>query len=438
MSSLFKNSLLVVSIVAISCMLYEIADNKIRPEGYTFFYENINAISNFVYPPPFVGRYALIDIDDKTFAALDYPDHTPTSLISKLIKFVNQGTPQLLIVDISIHSSVKNDKDLIDLLTQHSSFPILITDTSYRTKNQMAYRNKNVLDEVIKGNPNLFWVSTLFSPQADGVVRQSTYFRAYCESGNIIIRPSVAIAARIINDVGVNGLNEVLGSVSTNSSNNCDANGGVAQNISYKLPSSDMINHLNVNLSSFDIDYNLSRNEHLIDKDGSLILYVNSARGMVGSEETTTVSTSTIDGRMVIIGGTNQVSNDIHETPSGPQYGAYLILNAIESSLNLSTLDFPSNKSLLTLLYFAVPLAFASVILRNTALVVMIVGLLSLSPRVFEASYNIEIFTVLAVLVAVEFCVVLYSTFCRVCKDVKDHECLIGFLSEDLRNHLTK
>lgn len=431
-----KKLVAILLVIMFSCVLYGKADNKITPGSYAYFHDFMQSFLTYIYTPIFNEKYAFINIDDATYEALGNPSFTPPEVLIRLVQLADKSNPKLLIIDVDLRASIENNPQLIDYLKNHKDFPILMTDVPSKATNRIAWRDNNQLDEIINDNPNLFWVSTLFTPQKDSIVRQSPYFSLFCDNNEIIIRPSVAVAVRFLNDLGVIKFGELLDSATITEGNSCDLINYNNSYIKYEVPGKKRSASLEIRNQSFDIQFAIIKDIHLVDDENNLIVVENSAKGLASDIDMSEISTESFAKRIMIIGGTNFVSKDSHETPVGTQSGAYLIFNAIESALNIHDPHMPNQPiNYLTLLYFAIPLAIASALFRNSFLVIFSVLLLYSVPRIFVNTYTIELFTVLTVIFCLELLIGIYDLGKRIYSDI-DKYGLYFFLSEKVREIL--
>jgi hypothetical protein len=168
--------------------------------------------------------YVILDIDEKTYQALDEPFFTPRDKLLKLLKFAVEAQPKLIIVDIAItdRPSPKNslktkelhpdDKALRDYLANYetrycqSSCPPILLVRAFRVPSDKRPFDPNTepyyleqrttfLDAVVARSPHLYWAAALFEREHDRILRRWQLWTTTCTENSSAVVPSMPLLA---------------------------------------------------------------------------------------------------------------------------------------------------------------------------------------------------------------------------------------------------
>nr|WP_294503666.1 CHASE2 domain-containing protein [uncultured Rhodopila sp.] len=290
------------------------------------------------------ARFAFIDIDDATFAQWGAKGVTDRAHVRDLIRFAAEGKAvdsdtakpaALIVVDLDLSHPGPGDDDLRSWLHDYHSGPdiIFVRPLSSRHPGRIAppdtfeasAANATEIDAAVKGNDLVHFATANFVLDPDGLVRRWHLSEAVCENSRPVALPSVELLSlAIVGDAksGVSRLGEGLK----------DSVAGDCDDVKFEPGREIEIGRLaRVDLHPDDID-----GERILFTQAWPINQRNERRltylpARIVTENAP--SADPVEGRIVIVGGSNAAARDRIQTPIGAMPGSMVLLNAINALL---------------------------------------------------------------------------------------------------------
>lgn len=325
--------------------------------------------------PPFV----LLDIDEKTFRALEEPFFTPRDQLLKLLKFAVEAHPKLIIVDIAITKiPLKNnelhadDKALLDYLAnyetdycQSNCSPILLARTFRVPLNKRPFdpntepyyleQRHTFLDDIVARSPHLYWAATLFEREHDRILRRWQLWTATCTQNTSGIVPSMPLLAATLL-VGTNQPNpsnhRLKNHLNYYTPLDCTESPHWTNKTRQHKPTTFKLNdNLTFNLQPtrlsrrilYTLPWYLNKGEWWpYTPDNRPLLTTLSAKNIIEGNNDKPINNELLRDSVTVIGASHLESRDWHPTPLGWMPGMLVLVNSIHSLLQYGILHPPS------------------------------------------------------------------------------------------------
>ncbi|OQW91204.1 MAG: hypothetical protein BWK78_05265 [Thiotrichaceae bacterium IS1] len=333
--------------------------------------------------PPF----AILDIDNETYKEWGYPPITPRDYLKNLIDAAVKAPARLIVVDVELplrNTLVLNEQDkpkepcdkkllsqdelvLCEFIRDYKEKcctqtcpPIILVRTLLKSdpKKQPQLRKSFLDDAVEKSKPYVWWATPLYSASGyDDVLRRWYLWKSYCTEENTPqMIPSVELlAATLIRNTTLTAEEHLTSSLKDYQPKSCsvdksskkigeetliignftmkvDAKQGIMQRIMYSMPWTEPTS-LGTRILCDRGNCDATTNQPIFQSFP--------AAGYLKNANGNPSILKNIEGKVVIIGGSHDVSGegDIHRTPLGKMPGMMVIVNAIHSLLQFSTLE---------------------------------------------------------------------------------------------------
>lgn len=154
-----------------------------------------------------------VDVDDAAINAWgDATRTTPREKLADLVRTIAAKQPSLIFVDFDLSGVSPNDGDakLDDVLEKYSKTapPLLVTrvirpaechhgkcDSKICESEHGGGLSPSPFEKVTSGKDNVYWVSSVFTPDSDGVVRSWRLWETFCSDGALTTLPSAQLVA---------------------------------------------------------------------------------------------------------------------------------------------------------------------------------------------------------------------------------------------------
>lgn len=311
-----------------------------------------------------IPEFVFLDIDNETHAAWDYPVITPRDKLKETLENLVKNQPKLIMVDIEIRGREKEsmteaDKRLFNYLKnykqacQKQCVPILFLKTfQQRFESSMHPRevHNSFLDEAIQASyPYTQWVSaSFFASGYDNVMREWLLWQATCddETQAVNVIPSVQLFIATFsqcsseqNQPALHARQLLEEKLLPFSPRKCDKPTNVIAPKLLEICDGLKIGikeHTRAQRILYSIPWVDDELYQYGDIQGNPIVQRQSLQQYTMFNEQD--RKNTIEGRIVIIGGTHFDSNDFHNTPIGNMPGPMMIINSIHSLLQYGVL----------------------------------------------------------------------------------------------------
>lgn len=309
-----------------------------------------------------IPEFVFLDIDDNTHAFWNYPVITPRDKLMDTISTLVKDQPMLIMVDVEIRGKeliTNADIDLFNYLKsykqtcQEQCVPILFVKTfqeEFQSSMLPRKPHDSFLDEAIQASyPYTQWISaSFFASGYDNVMREWLLWQSTCSSTTqeVNIIPSVqlfiATFSRCSNGYKQSALHArqlLEEKLLPFSPRKC---GKPTNVIAPKLL--EICDGLKIGIEEHTRAQRILYSIPWIDDElyqygdihGNPIVQRQSLQQYTMFNEQD--KKNTIEGRIVIIGGTHFDSNDFHNTPIGNMPGPMMIINSIHSLLQYGVL----------------------------------------------------------------------------------------------------
>jgi hypothetical protein len=328
--------------------------------------------------------FALIDVDEETYAKWKEPIITPRDKLKTLIAFAVRGEPRVIIVDFDLsreripaESADRHTGDRIpadaddaafrDFIVNYGKNPggagsdapplILIrTFTSMSTHQDSSplQVRKTFLDGVVESNDHVHWASTLFELEHDFTIRRWRLWEKCVLGRECEVVPSVQMLVLLMMAAEGKDQKDLSDDLGDFKRYLCDIEGDnlVLTETEHQFRFLNKI-HLSMKPDElnrriiYEIPWRLEENEvrPLIKKryDGGAaapLIVVHSAGKIV--DHFSQADVSWLKDRVVVIGASFKDSRDIYPTPIGQMPGALILINAIHSLISYGEMKAPS------------------------------------------------------------------------------------------------
>jgi CHASE2 domain-containing sensor protein len=410
--------------VFVSCIIYLSAGWHVHPSDYIPRYDRVlNLASGSIEE-----NIKFININEKVYKALNRPASTPPNVIASLINLAAKDDPKVIMLDIDLTYAVKNSTKLIDYLSDYNHAPLLLIKPEIEENESETYLSEiKLLEEVVLQNSQINWGNTTFNFDQDYVVRKMPFFKVLCDMGKPVPVPSLVLSAFLIEKIGYSAYTKFINSLKvSDDSGVCDAVKSNDILISMVNPFVDEKIEVNLKKSWLYLPYNLSK---YLKKSGNTIDDVYGFKSIVSYvksvyEKGVIPKTNTEDfrGKIVLIGGTYKEARDIKNSPVGRISGAQLILEALNTSLQVDNIfeliDVKSNFYLF--LIFALLFSLLVNILRASVAFIFSIIILITLIFYFNGQYTAELFSILISVLFIELVVSFKNLMNRICLDIKN------------------
>ncbi len=294
--------------------------------------------------------YVLLDIDSKTYRLWQEPVVVPKDKLVSLIDFAIKGGAKTVIVDIDVSRTRGDDSeilreyfsDLESYLQESKSQYVFLMKTFKEKLSEESeffrYQRESVLDDIVASSDYIHWASPLFEMAADLNVRRWRLAEKTCQNNRPVIVPSVQLLAYAIKIE--QSSENIYKQFSAMLPHKCDD--WVDQALSQPQLK---IGDVSVNLENqrilkriiYDFHWKLGDGYSypkvtLQDDGGEVQVPVLSIiPAYLVSDSETSIDSSIIKKRNVIIGASFVDSRDIYLTPLGLMPGSLIVLNALNS-----------------------------------------------------------------------------------------------------------
>lgn len=291
-------------------------DTVLKYNAYLLNADSIQRFSSWLaYDEKFVLPVTMIDIDDQTYKEWGKPLATPRSFLKMLIQKAVTGQARFIVVDIDLSLDSQVPGDDHELVTYFNTYdtriPIILVKRIDRTEHGEKFVRSS-LDDIVAGNPQIYWALARVVPEPDGIVRR--FYTQYTWKENGLECSVTAIP------ILVNALNREK---QLTKSPQCIAPMNETGSVS----------------GDHSIYYRFSGSPDITDMR------------KLTAQEVLTDPVSAADffrERVVIIGGSYAEGREIYATPLGWMPGAMIIANTITTSYLLT--DSPQGTSWLSML----------------------------------------------------------------------------------------
>lgn len=150
--------------------------------------------------------FVFVDIDQATIAELGYPALIPRTVLARIAQAALNADPKALYLDVDLgwKSTQHDTQPLLELLSEYadskSTIMLLHNARRGREDNQAVFL-KTEFDAAVEAADNIHWVVAENNPDSDGVIRKSLLYRAACQDGRLLVRPSAALQMHLIDEI---------------------------------------------------------------------------------------------------------------------------------------------------------------------------------------------------------------------------------------------
>jgi hypothetical protein len=302
--------------------------------------------SNIALAPRPAVPFVYLDIDEETYFDWGEPLLLPRARLAGLVDRALEGRPRLLIIDIDLsdRGDTQGDATLAAVLERRRSAgslpPILIARTlraANSSPGSLYPRPRSShFDAMVARAGNFYWAGVWLRTSSDTVVRRWPLWQLICtDEGRPEVLPSVGLATlALLADRGESG-DALARQLADMAPANCTQpprrqhNGLSIGGRDVPLGGEGRI--------LFTIPWTVPRGEGrplVATEEGGRapVLTVIPARAFMGAEEGPQAGSS-LDGAIVVIGGSYADGRDLHLTPIGRMPGALIVINAVYTAL---------------------------------------------------------------------------------------------------------
>jgi CHASE2 domain-containing sensor protein len=289
-----------------------------------------------------LARFAFIDIDDATFTQWGTTGVTNRTRVRDLIRYAAEGKAvdtdkdkpaALVVVDLDLSHPGPGDDDLRAWLETYRDGPHIIFVRPLSPRHRGGSQTEasidameadpTVIDKAVSGNHLVHFATADFVIDPDGLVRRWHLSEAVCENSRLVALPSVELLSAAIKDGAQTGLSKLEAGLEASVSGGCDTITQYKEEIRFR-----QLKPVELN-SKLDGERILFTQPWPIDANNERRLIYLPAHVVVENKP----SADPVEGRIVIVGGSNAAGRDRIQTPIGAMPGAMVLLNAINALL---------------------------------------------------------------------------------------------------------
>jgi CHASE2 domain-containing sensor protein len=312
---------------------------------------------------PTSPAFVFIDIDDATFKAWSSPLVMPRANIATLLERISRSKPLAIILDVDLAYSDKSDgKALKDFLGKYEPGRpplLLVRDLIDDPDGGLPQPRPTDYDGAVGSKDNIMFTSPLFERDGDGKVRRWKLFAEACKENAPIIVPSMQLTAAMIARQTTHGapsvdkglpLQRITRGLAAFTPANCERANDAREGTLDLLPPDRPIRIEHDDVSSRVI-YRIAWKSGevslgpVVDSPAAnggetQLVAVRPARLVVSGDPNAPLPS--LEGRIVVIGGSFESGGDRYDTPLGVMPGSLVIINAIEAlTQNGTPREFP-------------------------------------------------------------------------------------------------
>lgn len=305
------------------------------------------------------NAYVLLDIDQQTYEAWDEPFHIPREKLVALLEFARSGNPAVIIVDVDLGKSAgtQGDDRLIEFMRDYDKGPYtpLILVRTLKTSHVAEsvagppVQRASFLDGAVSGHGNIFWASPHYKRDSDYRVRRWLLWQRTCRDEQAdVLKPEVLVSVEML----VKALLAEKSGVTTRSDRvradleqcfssvqfRCDTD--VSEKSGHAGASCPIGRHV-ISLESsltaqrliYSIPYAVAEGENRppVKVNGNDVELFRKLPALSITDGQHRIQAESLEGKIVVIGGSYRESRDWYATPLGEMPGVMVILNAVHS-----------------------------------------------------------------------------------------------------------
>jgi|GEM_PF-3384497 len=325
----------------------------------------VRVLSNTEQATNKTSPFVLVDLDNRTYLDWGEPQVMPQDHLASLIRSVVKAGALVTVVDLDIRmEQPEKSAELLALFDELNRNPeilgdrhlVLVKTFKVDGGKQLPYKHlrASFLDKAVAQNPNIHWVSSMFTVDQDHIVRRWRLWERGCtQQGTPTILPSVQLfSAMAASDqkAGVSRMYEALKGITPPS---CKA---------WAEKTSATASRATLNIGGHEVPLRTGRNGQRIIYGVPWDLEAGEKRPRIelsgqGKAASTVPVIRRIPARLIaanpnakldmkdriaFVGSSHSESADIHETPIGYMPGVLILANAINSILTFGALAEPS------------------------------------------------------------------------------------------------
>lgn len=316
------------------------------------------------------NAYVLLDIDQQTYEAWGEPFYVPRGKLLDLIEFAATGNPAVIIVDIDLSKAddTESESRLKEYIKNYDTGdhpPLVLMRTlkptlENTTETRPSTQRSSFLDTNVSGSGNIFWASPHYKRDSDYRVRRWLLSQPTCKEN----QPEVLVSVELLVKAVLAAADEqgkeaamlragdsldaraMVAARTRTSLNQCFApirfhcDAALPEDITHESTNC-AIGHHDISLDPsvlaqrliYSIPYNVAegikRPTVEINHRPAELLKVLSALDITDSKHQPRATS--LEGKVVVIGGSYRETRDWYATPLGEMPGALVIVNAIHS-----------------------------------------------------------------------------------------------------------
>lgn len=275
-----------------------------------------------------------VDMDDSSYDRWGQPTIFPRDKLALILAFIADARPSVAIVDVDLTDDAVTMPELLDVLQNWPRGPgdahlIIARSLSVDgdAHKDLAYPHPTPLEPIVAGHPHLHWGHVYRVVDEAFVLREANLWQLICSGDRLQILPAVELIAHRLT-AGVPQQRIDLETFDRP----CTAAGeaAVLQSVGQADFSWPPERHPRVlySLSFRTLQRGLAPHIAFNDRMVPLLTRI---RAHLLADPALALSPTILEGRIVVVSGSNRAARDMHLTPKGWMPGAMILINSLQT-----------------------------------------------------------------------------------------------------------